>query len=161
MNAQTEYVSPLGRIILASEGGCLAGLWFAGQRRIARGSREAGDDPALEETRRWLDIYFSGHDPGFTPPLLLQGTPFRRRVWDILLTIPYGGTVTYGQIAKRLGDNMSPQAVGGAVGHNSISIIVPCHRVIGSDGGLTGYAAGVDIKRALLALERQGSAPVQ
>jgi methylated-DNA-[protein]-cysteine S-methyltransferase len=124
--------------------------------------------PVLEETRRWLDIYFSGRIPDFTPPLRLRGTPFRKAVWRILLEIPYGQTVTYGEIAARLAGpaaknrlaeglgsgSVLARAVGGAVGSNPVSLIVPCHRVVGADGSLTGYAAGLDRKRALLRLER-------
>ena len=108
--------------------------------------------PFFDEVRRWLDIYFSGHEPDFMPPLSLTGTAFQQRVWKELLTIPYGQTVTYGELARRLGCR-SAQAVGGAVGRNPISIIVPCHRVIGANGNLTGYAGGLDKKRALLTLE--------
>ena len=108
--------------------------------------------PVLEQTERWLDIYFSGHEPDFVPPLKLNGSAFRRSVWDELMKIPYGQTASYGEIARKLGTK-SAQAVGGAVGHNPISIIVPCHRVLGADGSLTGYAAGVDKKMRLLELE--------
>ena len=113
------------------------------------------------KTDRWLDIYFSGKDPGFIPPLALKSTDFRMAVWEILLGIPYGGTMTYGQIAAEIArtrgvKTMSAQAVGGAVGHNPISLIVPCHRVVGADGSLTGYAGGVERKRALLEMERGG-----
>ena len=112
----------------------------------------------FNRVREWLDIYFSGKAPDFTPPLAIEGaSPFRRRVWEILLQIPFGGTLTYGQIAARIqretGKRVSAQAVGGAVGHNPISIIIPCHRVVGSDGSLTGYAGGLDKKLALLKLE--------
>ncbi|MBP5389711.1 MAG: methylated-DNA--[protein]-cysteine S-methyltransferase [Bacteroidales bacterium] len=123
--------------------------------------------PVLEETQRWLDSYFSGRIPDFTPPLRLRGTPFRKAVWRILLEIPYGQTITYGEIAARLAapaaknrlaeglgsGSVLARAVGGAVGSNPVSLIVPCHRVIGADGSLTGYAAGLDRKRALLRLE--------
>ena len=102
------------------------------------------------DTKRWLDIYFAGRQPDFTPPLHLIGSDFRRRVWKRLLEIPYGQTTTYGAL---LGGGMSAQAVGGAVGHNPISIIVPCHRVIGANGSLTGYAGGIDKKIGLLTLE--------
>ena len=120
-------------------------------------SREA-DAPVLDLTVRWLDSYFSGTEPTFLPPLNLRGTPFRQRVWHMLLTVRYGQTVTYGDLAKRISEEtgvprMSAQAVGGAVGRNPISIIVPCHRVIGADGSLTGYAGGLSEKRQLLALE--------
>ncbi len=112
----------------------------------------------FDQTRRWLDLYFSGREPGFTPALNPVGTAFRRAVWEILLKIPYGQTMTYGQIAREIAAarglaNMSAQAVGGAVGHNEISIIIPCHRVIGAHGNLTGYAGGIDRKIKLLKLE--------
>ena len=109
---------------------------------------EARDLPVFHEAARWLDLYFSGQEPAFTPPLCLQGSPFRRAVWDLLLQIPYGQRMTYGELAAKLArqrglDSMSAQAVGGAVGHNPISLIVPCHRVVGSQGNLTGYAGGL------------------
>ena len=113
----------------------------------------------FDQTRRWLDLYFSGREPGFTPALNPLGSAFRRAVWEILLKIPYGKTTTYGQIACEIAAarglaKMSAQAVGGAVGHNEISIIIPCHRVIGAHGNLTGYAGGIDRKIKLLQLER-------
>lgn len=115
------------------------------------------------ETTQWLDVYFAGKEPDFTPLLHLVGSDFRQAVWNILLSIPYGRTMTYGQIAKQLAkntgiDKMSAQAVGGAVGHNPISIIVPCHRVVGASGSLTGYAGGLDKKIALLELEKTDTA---
>lgn len=127
--------------------------------------------PVFDQTHRWLDIYFSGLVPDFTPPLAPHGTPFRRVVWKFLLDIPYGETTTYGEIAARIAaqravqqgsdspvtPRMSAQAVGGAVGHNPIAILIPCHRVIGTDGSLTGYAAGLDRKRCLLQLEQTGN----
>lgn len=114
--------------------------------------------PVLEQTKEWLIIYFSGREPDFCPPVHMTGTPFQLSVWKILQQIPYGKTVTYGEIAKEIArekglSRMSAQAVGGAVGHNKISIIVPCHRVIGKDGSLTGYAGGIDKKMKLLDLE--------
>jgi len=112
----------------------------------------------FDQTRRWLDLYFSGREPGFTPALNPVGSAFRRAVWEILLKIPYGKTTTYGQIARKIAAarglaKMSAQAVGGAVGHNEISIIIPCHRVVGAHGSLTGYAGGIDRKIKLLQLE--------
>lgn len=108
------------------------------------------------DTKRWLDIYFSGHEPDFTPPLHPVGSPFRQAVWQLLLEIPYGQTTTYGALAKRLNaGRMSAQAVGGAVGHNPISIIVPCHRVVGANGSLTGYAGGLERKIKLLEIEKK------
>ena len=156
----TSYLSPLGAITLASDGEALTGLWFDGQKYFGSTlpqQAETGDCPVFAQTRRWLDSYFAGEKPNFTPPLHWATTPFRRAVWEILLTIPYGCTMTYGQIAAQLADRMgkpqSAQAVGGAVGHNPISLIVPCHRVVGADGSLTGYAGGIDRKVKLLALE--------
>lgn len=156
-----KYASPLGNITLASEGVCLTGLWFDGQkydRSTIKGPCEEKELPIFSETCKWLDIYFSGREPDFTPPVLIRTTDFRRRVWEILLTIPYGKTMTYGEIARSIAQQqgsagMSAQAVGGAVGHNAISIIIPCHRVMGTGGGLTGYAGGLEKKRALLSLE--------
>ena len=145
--------SPLGDLTLASRGEALCGLWFNGQKYFAAGlpaDREERDLPVFRETRRWLEAYFSGSAPDFLPPLAPEGTPFRRRVWEALLTIPYGETVTYGELAKRL--STAPRAVGSAVGRNPVSILIPCHRVVGS-GGLTGYAGGLERKRALLELE--------
>lgn len=155
------YSSPLGKITLASNGNELIGLWFEGQKYFGstlNGEYEQKNLPVFEQTAKWLDIYFSGKNPDFTPPLFLSSTSFRNEVWKILLTIPYGKIMTYGEIAKLMAENrgvekMSAQSVGGAVGHNPISIIVPCHRVVGTDGSLTGYAGGVDIKEKLLKFE--------
>lgn len=153
-----HYDSPLGGITLASDGDALAGLWFDGQKYFADTlDREYEEKtlPIFEETVQWLDCYFSGKKPGFTPKLRARGTEFRRAVWDILLTIPYGQTMTYGEIGKRLGlPHGAAQAVGGAVGHNPISLIIPCHRVVGADGSLTGYAGGLHKKRRLLEMEQ-------
>ena len=153
-----NYRSPLGGITLASDSQSLTGLWFDGQRYFGSFLRtkheEHHDIPVLEVSCHWLDIYFSGREPDFMPPLSLKGTPFQQRLWEALLTIPYGHTVTYGELARRLGCR-SAQAVGGAVGRNPISIIVPCHRVVGTNGNLTGYAAGLDRKRTLLELEQK------
>ena len=151
----THYASPLGPILLAADETGLTGLWFEAQKYFPSFSGveyQEKETPVLTETVRWLDVYFSGKDPGFLPPLHPQGSPFRQTVWDILLTIPRGQTITYGEIARRLGVR-SAQAVGGAVGHNPISILIPCHRVVGSDGSLTGYAGGFDRKTRLLQLE--------
>lgn len=151
----THYASPLGPILLAADETGLTGLWFEGQKYFSSFSGveyQEKETPVLTETVRWLDVYFSGKDPGFLPPLHPQGSPFRQTVWNILLTIPRGQTMTYGEIARRLGVH-SAQAVGGAVGHNPISILIPCHRVVGSDGSLTGYAGGVERKARLLQLE--------
>ena len=156
-----KYGSPLGGITLASDGENLTGLWFDGQKYFADNlpeQYEEQDLPVFAQAKRWLDIYFSGREPDFTPPLSLTGiSSFRRRVWGIMLTIPYGRTSTYGEIAAQIaavtGKRGSAQAVGGAVGHNSISLIIPCHRVVGASGSITGYAGGVDKKIALLKME--------
>lgn len=151
-----NYSSPEGEILLAANDNGLTGLWFYGAKYFAAGLEDARTEkltPVLRQTLRWLDTYFSGFEPDFMPPLELHGSDFRRRVWAELAKIPYGETVTYGEIAKKLGVK-SAQAVGGAVGHNPVSIIVPCHRVLGADGSLTGYAGGTDKKARLLELER-------
>ncbi len=161
MKYLTHYDSPLGGITLGSDGTSLTMLMFDGENYYAEilgREYETKDLPAFAKAKEWLDIYFSGRDPGFTPPLALHTTPFRQTVCEIMLTIPYGKTMTYGQIAKIIAERrgierMSAQAVGGAVGHNPISLIIPCHRVIGSDGSLTGYGGGLDKKAALLKLE--------
>ena len=148
-----RYASPLGGILLAADEQGLTGLWFDGAKYFAANlpeKREEKRTPILDEAARWLDLYFAGRQPAFTPPLHLVGSAFRQRVWKRLLEIPYGQTVTYGAL---LGKEMSAQAVGGAVGHNPVSIIVPCHRVVGVNGSLTGYAGGIDKKIRLLALE--------
>ena len=162
MTYTQHYDSPLGGILLTADDVGLTGLWFDGQKYFARGlsnERIAQETPILTEAKRWLDIYFTGKKPDFTPPLHPIGSAFRRSVWEILLQIPYGQTTTYGEIARQLAkkqglDRMSAQAVGGAVGHNEISIIIPCHRVVGADGSLTGYAGGIGKKEKLLELER-------
>lgn len=151
-----NYSSPEGEILLAANDNGLTGLWFYGAKYFAADLEDARTEkltPVLRQTLRWLDTYFSGSEPDFMPPLELHGSDFRRRVWAELAKIPYGETVTYGEIAKKLGVK-SAQAVGGAVGHNPVSIIVPCHRVLGADGSLTGYAGGPDKKARLLELER-------
>ena len=154
-----HYASPLGDILIAADEIGLVGLWLDSQKYFG-GTLPAElaelETPPLAEAKRWLDIYFSGREPDFTPPLHPVGSPFRQAVWQILLQIPYGKTTTYGEIARQMAGNarMSAQAVGGAVGHNPISIIVPCHRVVGSNGSLTGYAGGLAKKIALLELER-------
>ncbi|MBQ3417533.1 MAG: methylated-DNA--[Ruminococcus sp.] len=156
-----HYVSPLGGITIAADGTALIGLWFDGQKYFADAldaKHEEKPLPIFEQTDRWLDIYFSGKAPDFTPPLNMKTTEFRKAVWEIMLTIPYGKTMTYGEIADRIAKQngiprMSAQAVGGAVGHNSISLIIPCHRVVGTNGSLTGYAGGIDKKVKLLEME--------
>lgn len=161
MDHTAHYESPIGGITIASDGAALTGLWFDGQKYFADTLADEYTEeelPVFDRTREWLDIYFSGRDPGFTPPLSMRTTPFRRRVWEIMLEIPFGKTMTYGEIAAKIASekgigSMSAQAVGGAVGHNSISLIIPCHRVVGTNGSLTGYAGGIDKKIALLKLE--------
>lgn len=156
-----RYLSPLGGITMASDGEALTGLWFDGQKHfgagLAPGCREM-ELPVFDAAAEWLDIYFSGREPYFTPPLSPQGTVFQRTVWDVLRGIPRGRTMTYGEVAaaaaERLGlERMAAQAAGGAVGRNPVSIIIPCHRVVGADGSLTGYAGGIEKKLALLELE--------
>ena len=156
------YASPLGDILLTADSAGLTGVWFHGEKFFAQYLEEQHEEketPFLQQTKRWLDVYFSVKEPDFTVPLHFNGTDFQNEVWRILCTIPYGRTTTYGEIAKQIArrrglSRMSAQAVGGAVGHNGISIIVPCHRVIGANGSLTGYAGGLDKKRALLTLEK-------
>ena len=159
MDYISHYDSPLGAMTMASDGFCLIGLWFDGQKYFAsildKGCKERDDLPVFEETRRWLDLYFAGKVPGFTPTLSMRASDFRRRVWEVLLEIPYGQTITYGEIAQRIGKPGSAQAVGGAVGHNPISLIIPCHRVVGVDGSLTGYAGGIDRKQWLIKKEQE------
>lgn len=158
------YDSPLGEIVLTGDDTALTGLWFRDRRPCPAGL-EWGNTPVLRQTERWLDLYFGGEEPDFTPPLALRGTAFRRIVWELLLSeLPYGRTVTYGELASRTAARlgraaMSAQAVGGAVGQNPILLIVPCHRVIGADGSLIGYAGGLDRKRRLLELEARSLRP--
>ena len=182
-----HYQSPLGGITIAGSGSEITGLWFDGQKYFGStlsSEYEEKSLPVFTETKKWLDIYFSGKEPDFTPPLKWETTPFRKAVWEILLTIPYGQTMTYGEIGERISmetlsalqketalreeaplpektskssGKMWAQAVGGAVGHNPISLIIPCHRVVGADGKLTGYAGGLEKKRQLLILEKTDS----
>lgn len=150
--------TPLGRVLLASDGDALTGLWFDGQKHEAEGlpaEREEADLPVFRQAAQWLDAYFAGQAPEATPKLKPAGTDFRLRVWERLRAIPCGETRTYGALAAELG--MKPnaaRAVGNAVAHNPISLMIPCHRILGSDGSLTGYAGGLDRKRALLKLEK-------
>ena len=153
MEYRTTYPSPLGELTLASDGTALTGLWIKGQKYFGGGREqwEGKDDLAVfAAVSRWLDDYFAGEEP--LPddlPLAPAGTDFRQTVWQALLDIPYGAAVTYGELARRIGCG-SARAVGAAVGRNPISIIIPCHRVLGADGSLTGYAGGIDCKRWLL-----------
>lgn len=161
MTRTTEYKSPLGRMPLAVDEEGLTGAWFEGQKYLPEGvapeNEETALPPVLESACRWLDLYFSGQEPDFMPRLHLEGTAFRRAVWELLRKIPYGKTTTYGALAKQLeaetGRRVSAQAVGGAVGRNPISLIIPCHRVVGTGGSLTGYAGGIEKKVKLLELE--------
>ena len=161
-----HFDSPLGGIQLAADDVGLTGLWFDGEPYFAEGldpEHTAQKTPILQQAERWLKVYFSGREPGFTPPLHPMGSPFRQAVWELLLQIPYGQTTygqttTYGALAKQLAEKqgrprMSAQAVGGAVGHNRIAILIPCHRVVGTNGSLTGYAGGIDKKEKLLRME--------
>lgn len=162
MNYTNHYDSPLGPMTMLSDGSRLLGLWFDGQkyalgRYVQEPLREAHNQ-VFDTTRMWLDTYFGGHVPDFLPPLEVEASAFRRLVCDILLTIPHGTTTTYGAIADEVAirtgrRRMSAQAIGGAVGHNPISIIIPCHRVLAADGSLTGYAGGMDRKAWLLGHE--------
>ena len=162
MTYTQHYDSPLGGILFAADEEGLTGLWFDGQKYFARTLPKEyaeSETPVLCEAKRWLDIYFSGREPDFTPPLHPVGSAFQQAVWALLLGIPYGETTTYGTLARKLAEkqgltHMSAQAVGGAVGHNDISLIIPCHRVVGVSGSLTGYAGGIDKKIKLLELER-------
>lgn len=161
----TSYASPLGAITLASDGENLVGLWLDGQKYFAETVEDAIEEkpnlPVFATAKKWLDAYFAGKKPAISElPLAPTGGEFRKAVWDILCEIPYGQYTTYGEIAKRMAarmgkKNMSSQAVGGAVGHNPISIIIPCHRVVGSNGSLTGYAGGINQKIKLL--EHEGT----
>jgi len=163
MYYSTIYPSPVGRITLACDGNSLVGLWIEGQKHhggtIPDDMTENNDIPIFSVAKKWLDRYFAGEKPGILElPLRPIGSEFRQSVWAILCQIPYGSVITYGDIAKKMAvrmnrESMSSQAVGGAVGHNPISIIIPCHRVVGSNGSLTGYAGGVHTKVKLLELE--------
>jgi methylated-DNA-[protein]-cysteine S-methyltransferase len=153
--------TPLGKAVAAADGGALTGFWFIGQKYYPKSTEkwtEKPEEPVFEALRNWIDGYFAGENPvpGFV--CAPRGTEFQKAVWDILLKIPYGRLTTYGAIAKRMAErqgaaSMSAQAVGGAVGHNPISLVIPCHRVVGANGSLTGYAGGVEKKEALLRLE--------
>jgi methylated-DNA-[protein]-cysteine S-methyltransferase len=175
-----KYRSPIGMFTLASDGDHLTGLWLKGQKYFGAtltndeidkkgeigeigGVGEVDDSanklPLFHLVEQWLDAYFQGKQPELSLPLAPKGSPFRQNVWDILCQIPYGEVITYGDIAKKMAqklgkDTMSAQAIGGAVGHNPISIIIPCHRVVGANGSLTGYAGGIENKIKLLELEQ-------
>ena len=160
MRVLHHCASPLGALTLASDGEALTGLWFDGQRWYAeglRGDEPEKDLPVFRQTEDWLAAYFQGRVPDFVPPLRLEGSAFQMRVWALLLNLPYGQTVTYGEIADALaaesGKRPAPRAFGAAVGHNPVSLIDPCPRVSGAGGRLTGYAGGLDRKLKLLQLE--------
>lgn len=162
MTYYRHYLTPLGEVTLASDGTALTGLWFVGQKYDGAAGIviDSCEIPLsiFQQTEQWLASYFSGEELPQMPAILLNGSPFQQAVWKVLLTIPWGSTMTYGQIARRMerenpGCRVSAQAVGGAVGHNPVSILVPCHRVVGADGSLTGYAGGLERKRILLQLE--------
>lgn len=159
-----HYQSPLGGMTMSSNGETLTGLTFDCQKQNScslEKDQEKIDnttDHVIKETEKWLDIYFRGIAPDFMPSILLDGTEFQETVWNILLSIPYGEIITYGQIADKIVkerglERMSAQAVGGAVSHNPIALIIPCHRVVGKNNNLTGYAGGIDNKIKLLMLE--------
>jgi methylated-DNA-[protein]-cysteine S-methyltransferase len=160
-----EYVhrieSPVGMLTVSSDGKNVFGLWIEGQKYFARTlGKDVSEQnlPVFEDVQKWLSIYFSGKEPDFMPPLMPEGSPFQKSIWNILCKIPYGKTTTYGEIAKQFdlvnkGRHTSARAVGSAVGHNPVSILIPCHRVIGKNGDLTGYAGGINTKRKLLQME--------
>lgn len=160
----TDYISPLGRVKLTTDGEALIGLWLEGQKYFGGKVKEEFVEnrslPVLENAKDWLDRYFAGKKPEISElPLAPMGSAFQQGVWELLCEIPYGQVTTYGEIAKKMAarmgkSSMSGQAVGGAVGHNPISIIIPCHRVVGANGSLTGYAGG--IKKKVKLLEHEG-----
>lgn len=162
MQYTSQYQSPLGDMLIAANDIGVTGLWFVGQKYFAYSldkESEEKETTILQDTKKWLDMYFSGKEPSFKIPLQFTGTDFQNEVWKILCDIPYGQTMTYGEIAtilakKKSLNKMSAQAVGGAVGKNGITIIIPCHRVVGSNGSLTGYAGGISKKIELLKLEK-------
>ncbi len=163
MHYLSHYNSPLGHIVLTADDIGLTGLWFENQKYFGLHLSEQQEEKELSvfiKAKEWLDIYFSGREPDISLPLHFNGTEFQKEVWEILCSIPYGKTVSYGDIARQIAEKrgiqrMSAQAVGGAVGRNPISIIVPCHRVIGADGSLVGYGGGMDKKIFLLELENK------
>ncbi|GHT22398.1 methylated-DNA--protein-cysteine methyltransferase [Bacteroidia bacterium] len=162
MQFTNKYDSPLGGITLASDGESLTGVWFDGQKYFGYTLSPKTEDkqlPVFEKAKKWLDCYFGGSEPNFKLPVKMYGSEFRMAVWEILQHIPYGQLTTYGEIAAKIAQKrgvakISAQAVGGAVGHNPVSIVVPCHRVVGTSGSLTGFGGGIQRKIDLLKLER-------
>lgn len=158
-----KYDSPVGELLLAEKNGALAGLWIMGQKYFPdfrqKEVKENADSRILNQTKEWLNRYFRGEKPQIRElPLAPEGSAFRKVVWELLCEIPYGEVTTYGELSRKIAaglglERMSAQAVGGAVGHNPISIIIPCHRVTGTNGSLTGYAGGLDRKVRLLQME--------
>ena len=160
MQFYSRYESPFGEITIAADEEGIIGLWFKGQKYFGLSSDAVErETDAIKETKKWLDTYFAGKKPDFMPKLHMVGTEFQLAVWKASQAIPYGNTTTYGELAKQIKTRKgtaSPRAVGGAVGHNSILLLIPCHRVIGKNGEMTGYAAGVERKIKLLELEKHG-----
>lgn len=157
MYYSTDYSSPIGEMLIVSDGEAICGVWFYNQKFFKNGITDAieNDDlPIFKKVKKWFDDYFNGKNPEINFKLNPLGSEFRLEVWKILSQIPYGETLTYGEIASEISNTMSAQAVGGAVGQNPISILIPCHRVLGADGKLTGYAGGLDKKIELLRLEK-------
>lgn len=154
----TEYDSPLGKLLIVSEGDAINAVCFYNQKHFLSSIDDeliVNDDLAIFKTvKEWFDDYFNALNPKINFKLNPQGSEFRKKVWKILAEIPYGSSLTYGEIASKISPTMSAQAVGGAVGHNPIAIIIPCHRVLGANGKLTGYAGGIDRKIELLKLEK-------
>lgn len=159
-----HYQSPLGGMTMSYNGKALTGLWFDCQKQNSCFPEKEHEDlvdtadHVIKETEKWLNTYFRGIEPNFMPPILFDGTEFQETVWNILLSIPYGKIITYGEIADKIAkgreiNHMSAQAVGAAIARNPIALIIPCHRVVGKKGNLTGYAAGIDKKIALLEIE--------
>ena len=151
------YNTPLGKMLLAADEIGLISVWFENQKYYANGLKEPIEEETavLKETKEWLNLYFKGKEPKALPNMHLIGTQFQKKVWQLLLKIPYGKTTTYKDIARMISPSMSAQAVGSAAGHNKISILIPCHRVIGSDSSLTGYAGGIERKEYLLKFEKK------
>ena len=163
MDYTYHYSSPIGGITMASNGESLTGLWFDGQKYFASTLSQRHMEkqlPVFDRTCEWLDLYFSGKGPDFMPHVFMCVSNFRRDVYEILMTIRFGETTTYKEVADLIAKkhriiSMSAQAVGGAIAHNPISLVIPCHRVIGTNGKLTGYAGGLDKKEWLLDMEKR------